>query len=163
MKLKQLLFFFLFYLATIALLPGNAQSQEVTATSGGNFQGSVHSISYTIGEMATTTLDGGGIILTQGFQQPRLIVTAISELVGITYSIKAYPNPTTDVVNLSTDQELPAGSLYQLFDMNGSRMDESQLDGLVTEISVEALVPAVYLLKIINSNQTLKTFKIIKK
>jgi hypothetical protein len=45
-------------------------SPTVIASSGGYFEGTNASLSWTLGELATETLDNGSNILTQGFQQP---------------------------------------------------------------------------------------------
>ena len=45
-------------------------SPEVVASAGDYFEGINASLSWTLGEIATETYSNGGIILTQGFQQP---------------------------------------------------------------------------------------------
>lgn len=45
-------------------------SPEVIASSGGYYEGTSASLSWTLGEVATETYTSGGITLTQGFQQP---------------------------------------------------------------------------------------------
>jgi hypothetical protein len=45
-------------------------SPTVIASSGGYHEGANASLSWTLGELATETLDNGSNILTQGFQQP---------------------------------------------------------------------------------------------
>jgi hypothetical protein len=47
----------------------------VTATAGGYSTGGGSSLSWTIGETFITTLQNGNNVLTQGFQQPELLLT----------------------------------------------------------------------------------------
>ncbi len=47
-----------------------AKAQEVIATSGGYYEGDNLSMSWTVGEPVIETFNSGGLILTQGFQQP---------------------------------------------------------------------------------------------
>ena len=144
-------------------MQGKAQLQEVVSSSGGYFQGNETSISFTVGEPVVKTLQSETMMLTQGFQQARLIVTEVNDFGGRTYEIKAYPNPTTDFVHVSTNKELPTTSYYRLSDINGSLIDEKSVDGLTTEVSFQQLIPAVYFISIINHNQVIKIFKIIKR
>ena len=144
-------------------LAEEVRAQTVTASSGGNFEGSKVAISFTVGELVTTTLHGNNSITTQGFQQPNLVITAIDELLNLSIKIEAYPNPVTDLIKLSVDNELPDESFYQLFDIKGSLLEKKRLNGLLTEISFESFVSATYFLNVTDGTQTLKTFKIIKK
>ncbi len=65
------------FLCAGLLLSINMQSQsispEVVAGSGDFFEGSGISISWTLGEPVVETFNNGGIILTQGFQQPSML------------------------------------------------------------------------------------------
>jgi hypothetical protein len=64
------------------------------------------SLSYTVGEVATTTLSNGNLILTQGFQQPDSdTINSIDEPLFVG-DIAVYPNPTSDIVivKINTDQ-----------------------------------------------------------
>lgn len=142
---------------------GYAQLLQATATSGGQFTGKNLQISYTIGETSIQTMQGKTMMLTQGFQQPQLWVTAIDEIKGLAFKIQAYPNPVTDFINLATDSELPSGSSWQLLDMSSRLLKNGQIVEMNTEISFQQLVPAVYILKVSNKSKNLKTFKIIKK
>ncbi len=53
-------------------------SPQVLATAGGYFTGGGNSLSWTLGETFTTTLQGGGVILTQGQQQPYVELTILN-------------------------------------------------------------------------------------
>jgi hypothetical protein len=48
----------------------NTNAQQVIASAGGYYEGDNISLSWTLGEPVTETFSGGGVILTQGFQQP---------------------------------------------------------------------------------------------
>jgi len=53
-----------------AFLSFQVKAQQVIASSGGYYEGETVSLSWTLGEPVTETFSGGGVILTQGFQQP---------------------------------------------------------------------------------------------
>jgi hypothetical protein len=142
---------------------GYAQLLQATATSGGQFTGKSTQISFTVGETSIQTMQGKTMMLTQGFQQPQLWVTAINEMKGLAFKIQAYPNPVTDFINLATDSDLPSGCTWQLTDMNSRSLNNGQIVGMNTEISFQQFVPAVYILQVIDKSKVLKVFKIIKK
>ncbi len=51
-------------------------------------------MSFTMGEVVTTTTTAGSIVLTQGFQQPDTVLrVGISNVVNTTLDIQLYPNP----------------------------------------------------------------------
>jgi hypothetical protein len=54
----------------IIMLCSQAKAQQVIASAGGYYEGETVTLSWTLGEPVTETFSGGGVILTQGFQQP---------------------------------------------------------------------------------------------
>ena len=160
--MKRLNLFTLIVFAVFFNLAVNGQ-QQVAASSGGTFNGNSISVSFTVGEPVINTLLQGNVMVTQGFHQPHLTVTALDEAKGVALNIKAWPNPTTHFVQLEISNELTRGSSFQLFSMSGSLIQERKLDGSITEISFQNMKSATYLLRVIQNNQTLRTFKIIKK
>jgi len=61
-----------FLLAVLLLSLGYNQiyAQELISSAGGYYEGNNLSLSWSLGEPVTETFTGGGVILTQGFQQP---------------------------------------------------------------------------------------------
>lgn len=161
MKLK--LHYFLVTLFLLGLVHVvNGQLQEVVATAGGSYRGCHISVSFTLGEVGVLTLENEERIVTQGFHQPKLVVTAINESADLTINIQAYPNPVTEYLHLVTSEILPTGSTYQLFNISGALVEEKPLEGTTTEIKFQSLVSATYFLKVVQGEQTVKSFKIIK-
>ena len=62
----------------LLMVTGNAFCQSVersvVAGAGDYFEGTTASLSWTLGEIATETLENGNVVLTQGFQQPDIIL-----------------------------------------------------------------------------------------
>jgi hypothetical protein len=59
-----------FIIIAFAFLSFQAKAQQVIASAGGYYEGENISLSWTLGEPVTETFSAGGVILTQGFQQP---------------------------------------------------------------------------------------------
>jgi hypothetical protein len=140
------------------------QAQESINASGGEATGSGGSVSYSVGQVAYQTHAGTNGSVTQGVQQPYEIsvVTAIEEAKGINLSISAYPNPTTDFLELKVESEKLKDLSYQLYDMNGKLLQSEKITSNQTSIVMSNLVPATYFVKVTERNKEVKTFKIIK-
>jgi len=136
--------------------------QEVISSAGDFHSTGTHSVSWTLGEPVIDTWSASGTVLTQGFQQPILVSVSIYENPDLNYAINAFPNPTSDFLNL----EVSSGNLnsmwYYLFDVTGKLLDSRQIVSEHTEIVFSHLPAASYFVKILENNNELKTFKIIK-
>ena len=143
------------------------QAQTSVNATGGNASGSGGSASYSVGQLAYTTNTGTNGSVSEGVQQPFEIsvVTGLEEAKGINLSVSAYPNPTTDFLNLKVDASTPLSiqsMSYQLYDINGKLLENKKIEGNETSIVMSNLVPATYFVKVTEGNKEVKTFKIIK-
>jgi hypothetical protein len=141
----------------------NLPAQEAIVTSGGNATGST-SVSYSIGQIVYTTNIGTIGSTSQGVQQPYEIsvMTGIKEAVDISLEFIAYPNPATDFVKLKINNFEFKNLRYQLYDINGSLLQDNKVDDIETTITMQNIKPSTYFLKILQGNREIKTFKIIK-
>jgi hypothetical protein len=94
---------------------------EVIASSGDFFSNSSNTLSWTLGECISETFISSGNTLTQGFQQSLYVVTSIHELLVEGISVKAYPNPISDFINISikTDIDVLKNIGIELYDSQG--------------------------------------------
>jgi hypothetical protein len=142
----------------------SVSAQESLNATGGDASGSGGSASYSVGQVfyTTNTVTSGSV--AQGVQQPYeiLVVTAIEEAKGINLSVMAYPNPTTDYLQLKVESEKLKDLSFQLYDMNGKLLQNEKITGNQISIVMSNLVPATYFVKVIQRNKEVKTFKIIK-
>ncbi len=140
------------------------QAQTSVNATGGNASGSGGTVSYSVGQVVYTTNTGTNSSVAQGVQQPYEIsvLTAIEQAKGINLSVSAYPNPTTDFLTLRIDEFEISNLSYQLYDINGKLLQSEKITGNQTSIVMSHLVPANYLVKVIQGNKEFKTFKIIK-
>jgi len=141
------------------------QAQTAVPATGSNASGSGGTVSYSVGQVVYTTNTGGSNgSVAQGVQQPFEIsvVTGLEEAKGINLSVSAYPNPTTDFLNLKIENYDNTNLSYQLFDISGKLLETKKLEGNQTNIVMSNLVPATYFVKVTDGNKEVKTFKIIK-
>jgi hypothetical protein len=139
------------------------QAQETIPATGGNASGSGGTVSYSVGQVVYTTNTGANGSVAQGVQQPFEIsvVTGI-EQTAINLVISAYPNPTTDFLQLKVESEKLKDLSFQLYNMQGKLLQNKKIEGNETSIVMSSLVPATYFVKVVQGNKEVKTFKIIK-
>lgn len=141
---------------------GGLHAQEATVATGGEASGVGGSASYSIGQVAYTNF-GTNASVAQGVQQPFEISTTTGiEVTKINLKLSAYPNPTSDFLTLEIGTYEWEKLSYQLLDIQGKLLENTQLLNKNTIINMESLPPSTYFLKIIEGNTQIKTFKIIK-
>ena len=97
----------LFLLFTHVVLQGHSQeaSSQVLSAGGKTYQSGDLTLSATVGETIIGTGEQKDLILYQGFQQTfQTTVTSLSDK-PLQLEVKAYPNPTTDRLTVSIDQQ----------------------------------------------------------
>jgi hypothetical protein len=158
--MKKLLFLAAFTVSIVGL-----HAQESTPSSGGEAIGEGGSVSYTVGQVAYSTHTGTTGSVSEGVQQPYEISVIIGiEESGISLNISAFPNPTTDylILKIADDAFQETRYTMALYDVNGRIIKQQFIVANETTIDMADLHPATYLLKVVNDNQEVKTFKIIK-
>lgn len=158
--MKSLLFILLTVL--IVKLSPSIQAQEVIASSGNHFQNENFSISWTLGETMIETFESSDMLLTQGFQQPLMIVSTMVEEPDLEFQVTAYPNPTSAHVNISTDIGQTQSLIYRVYDVQGRLISSNNLLGTETRVAFDDFQPGTYFIQIVRDEKPVKTFKIIK-
>ena len=149
------------FLAFAAFIGTNAQTMilapTVLASAGGYGESENLSISWTLGEVAVSTLTGGNFMLTQGFQQSfGLDVSArerISEL-----NISAYPNPVENKLMVRFNIENTGNYLLEIEDVTGRILYQQNHKGVapgdILNINTSDYTQGVYFLRIIKSDMS---------
>ena len=136
-------------------------AQQGTVSAGGTASGTGGTVTYTIGETNYINTTGSGGTITQGLQQPYEIVTSLEE-VTLSAEVSLYPNPTNEYVVLSVAAGDVNDLSYQLYDMQGKLLEGKNLNDTQTNISMANYASATYFIKVLNSKNESKEFKIIK-
>ena len=140
-------------------------AQSTIPATGGNAEGSGGTVSYTVGQVFYMFNTAGNGSEAQGVQQAYEIsvASAIEDADAITLEIMVYPNPVSDLLKLKVGSYETNNLSFKLYNSNGIILENRQIEGNKTDIVMRNLAPGVYLLKVTNNRQELKTFKIIKK
>jgi len=153
------------FVLLLAIPAAGLEAQQTLAIAGGEATGTGGTVSYTIGQVWYTTLDGDDISVFQGVQQPLevLEITGIHSLPGITLDALLYPNPVEEIIHLRVENYSINGLSYQLFNMKGELLDSKDIESEITQIPMSGYGAASYLIKISRNTDEIKAFKIIKK
>ena len=158
MKNKKVILGILFLNLTVT-----AFAQQATTAAGGNASGSGGTAAYSVGQIVYTTNVGSNGSMAQGVQQPyeiSIVFGVEDNLINLNFNL--YPNPTTNFLTLSiSDIDLSVLS-FELFGSDGKLIEAKKITTFNEVICLENLSSGAYFLKIINNNQQIKSFKIIK-
>lgn len=162
----KLLFLLLFSLLISSALAGQTVDRQVIAAAGQEGAGAGAQISWTAGEVVTSTLTTGTNVLSQGFHQTNLVVTALDEPAPLNdpTEITVFPNPVRDQLNVRIENA--SGPLkVTVFDVQGKLLiDESAAltNGTYT-YDFSAFAVGTYYLRAHNaSGKQTQSFKIAK-
>lgn len=134
-------------------------SQEVISSAGRIFSSNGINLSWSIGEVITTTVDDGTTTLTQGYQQANLTISTIEEDITNLYSI--YPNPTKNNFTIESGNQSSNTLTGMLYNMEGKLLKKIIISDIITVVYLDEIPQGIYLLKISENNQT-NTYRIIK-
>ncbi|MCP4311835.1 MAG: T9SS type A sorting domain-containing protein [Bacteroidetes bacterium] len=153
---KSLIIIVLVLFTSVGLRAQESLAPSVVASGGGYFEAENISISWTLGELAVTTLSGGDMILTQGFQQPFGSTVGISERES-SWDISAYPNPMGEELRIRFNIEKHGDYLVEVQDVTG-RLITQQLyrevnPGDIILLNTSAYSSGVYFLKVLTPDR----------
>lgn len=104
----------------MAWLPVRSQLtlvREVVASGGGSSTSGTVTFDYTIGETMVVTL-GGGIMLSQGFQQPE-VLPPLTPGISPVLDFMLFPNPAVTTVKMEFDLLTHATVVYMIVNTAG--------------------------------------------
>lgn len=138
-------------------------AQQSVHTSGGEAIGGSGTVSYSVGQVVNNLQSENGHSIYAGVQQPFEIsvITGITETT-VQLEINAFPNPTADLLKLKMPLDGTQTSSFQLFDLHGNLINQSMITSEIEQITMNQVVPGIYLLVVLRDSEILKTFKITK-
>ena len=151
------------FLASVLLATQLVCSQEALPVSAGTAAGSGGSGSYTVGQVFYTTHTSTAGSVSQGVQHPFEFQTLSNPaLTTVKVTAVTYPNPTKDFIILKITDRTINNLRYTLFDINGKAIESDAITAASTAIQMKHLAIGAYVLKVIQKNKPLKSFKILK-
>jgi hypothetical protein len=137
------------------LAMGQSIDRKVTSAAGASVRTTTIQVDFTVGEVATRTLSGGTVIVTQGFHQGVLVPSGTYGL-SSNVDFRIFPNPVSDelVIEL-TGQEIALTVL--LTDISGRKKENLfqtlHGSGMATcTFDMRPLIAGVYVLVFLDDN-----------
>lgn len=126
-------------------------SPTVIASAGNYAEAGGISLSWTLGEIAVTTLEQGDLILTQGFQQSYKLPDGI-DLDPVDWQIVAYPNPVDNELKIQFDVLEPTDFWIEIQDVTGRVLSQKQYKeihpGDIIPVSMNTYKYGVYFFRV---------------
>ncbi|REC80411.1 T9SS C-terminal target domain-containing protein [Chryseobacterium elymi] len=152
-----------FFLIPLTFSVSILSAQSAVLATGTNASGGNGSVSYSVGQTAYLYKGTNSQVL-EGVQQAYEITTlSASETTTKQESILLYPNPAKDYLYIDFSSVPYKGSEYQLFDSQGKLIKKNMISQSKSELNLSSLPSAVYIIRINQNGENLKTFKVIKK
>lgn len=156
-KTKKYFLSFIFLFCVVPIF----RAQQGMVASGGDDIGVGGYMSLSVGQIDYLTVTGSGeIFTTEGLQQPYEIL-AIEETENGPI-INVYPNLSSDFVFLSVLNMNIENMTYALYDVQGKLIEKQKVVMNQTSISLVDFANAIYLIRVFNNDNEVKSFKIIK-
>lgn len=156
MRKSALVLFTVFSVVTI-------QAQQAIVTSGGEASGYGGSSSYSVGQILYNSTTSTDHSISEGVQQSFEISRINNEeTASVNLSAMVLPNPTSEFVVLTINDENFGNLSYTLNDVYGKMVGNASINLRDTPISMIRLATGIYILRVYRQNKTLITFKIIK-
>ena len=124
------------------------------------------SISYSVGQTFYNSVESQNGSIENGVQHAYIINANPTDINdnNISLNVKAYPNPTTDYLNLSVSAFENYSELsFSLFDLSGHLLKRKRLVQSETRIDFSMYSSGTYILNVKAKGILRKSFKIIKR
>lgn len=138
-------------------------AQEAFVANGNEAQGTGGTVSSSIGQVFDQSFSQTTGTVSQGVQQAYEIFTANITELAKPFNIQVYPNPTDGQIQLSLEAVSFDKLIYRIMDLNGKQLAVESISTTSSLLSFDLYPAGVYLLDILSNNQSIQTFKIIKK
>ena len=113
-------------LLLITSIDAQSIQKEVYGSAGKTDSIAAYNVAWTIGEIITEGFTTENFIVTQGFHQPQYVITGIPVLPEVDYSVKAFPNPARDYLNIEICKKIPEKFLLTFRTMDGKTLSEAE-------------------------------------
>jgi hypothetical protein len=148
-------------------LQSQSLSPWVISSAGGYASNASYSVSWTLGEIAVTTISNASYSLGQGFQNGVSIATGIDDMENLIWSFQLYPNPVKDRLYISFELAEPTDIVIEVLDLAGRKFLVHEYDRLTgraeKNLDVSTFDQGLYLLHIYSKDyQISKTFQFQK-
>ena len=146
-------------LLLMSLLPTYVEGQQLISPTANEIAGTNITISYSVGEIAISTLSSDTQYVTQGFLQPYFVDTST---VNGSQEIYLRSSSTSEINKLNVFMENEKLIYYMLYNISGAKVSEGPMNE-INQLNVSDLPSGIYVLYAFSENhEYFQTSKIIK-
>lgn len=142
-----------------------AQAQNAILSSGGDGIGTGGSFAYSVGQTMYTAQSIGSISISKGVQQSNalVLITGLEKEEKFGLVTHVFPNPAANflIIEIKNYRANIPLEIF-LFDAKGQQVHRQRVVDVQTEIQIEHLSSALYILKLMQENKMVKAVKVIK-
>ena len=138
-------------------------AQALVSTAGGSAKTADVQMDWSIGEIATETLENSGVTVTQGLHQPLTIISNnVEESEHDNFNFLLKPNPTKDFVQINFQHEILETVDVYVFSMSGKLILQQKNMASGSELDLTGFSSGEYVVHLSDKNDVVKTYKVIK-
>jgi len=143
----------LFCLAGLWGMQAQPLAHKVVAPAGKTFTGPNFQLDWTLGEIAVQSFEQNNSLVTLGFHQPDYDFISATDFPSGIGTVKIYPNPVVDHLNIELTLNKPEAGQYELYDSRGQLILSKIFNGEIMhdELNVSSVPAGAYNLVIILS------------
>ncbi|MBK7428813.1 MAG: T9SS type A sorting domain-containing protein [Saprospiraceae bacterium] len=143
------LFLFLFFLIPLGVF-GQSLDNWVIGSGGEFSPGSKIQLSWTLGELNTSSIKTRNGLITEGFQQSYIVLPELKyKSTSDVLDVFVFPNPTADWVQVNFADSKARDFDIFVHDAKGKLLQFQQFKNTIqTELSLESLPAAIYMVSI---------------
>jgi hypothetical protein len=152
-----------FLIALFMMISAGISAQQVISSAGTHATGTNVQLSWTVGETMISSFTGSSAIITQGFHQGKLTVTAIEPIVLSGVTLNVFPNPVNDKLNISFSDFMESKYSFSITDANSRLIFSGKATENPQPVDMNSVTPGVYFIKVeIPTEKRWQVFKIVK-
>ncbi|QNL21665.1 T9SS type A sorting domain-containing protein [Hyphobacterium sp. CCMP332] len=149
-------------LSICLLLSSYIKAQESILSSGNTITVSNGSISYSIGQNSYNSYSSASGELNEGVQHPFEFYVLSIRTILPENSIEVFPNPAGDYLNISISKISYNNLSYELRNAKSTIIASGNFTAFIEQINISNISSGIYFLEVFESEESIKTLKIIK-
>lgn len=151
------------FVLSISLISWNGFAQTAVLPGGGESAGSGGTSSFSLGQVAYTTVNGTSGSSAQGVQHAYVVSDAsVTTVVDDPFLVNVYPNPTTNFIVIQLEETHNETLSYRLLNAIGQEVQNGLILKDTTQLTLTEHQSAYYMLQIIKDGRIARTFKVLK-
>lgn len=137
-------------------------AQNSSNATGGNCTSASGSVSYSVGQVFYENVEHSSGTTAQGVQQPIEIYTLGIDSKELAIDINVFPNPTSDQLMVDLKTLDLSNVRFELTDSQGKKLQGMDVKSPEFQIELSTYPSATYFLLLLQEDQPIQSFKIVK-